>query len=248
MELIDQLADVVGLHSSYFGTYGDKVFAKKQAKESLLKAMGFKLDDQSLIDTLEKINHKAWLNILPEVHIIGLEQNIFTIKLSLANDKVNSTIQSCSQIHWEIAANLENMPEASSANKYAGTSNVNEMLKGEIATINGVCYQKYNLPLPQLAQGYYQLTISYRDEKASCPLIYAPKTCYSAKEASSAKMWGYTAQIYSLRSKNNWGIGDFSDLKSLVEKSANQQSAAIGLNPLHPLYYQNPAHLSQYSP
>jgi 4-alpha-glucanotransferase len=43
-------------------------------------------------------------------------------------------------------------------------------------------------------------------------------------------------------------MGDFGDLKSLVKKSAEQGASAIGLNPLHPLYQNNPAHRSPYSP
>ncbi|MCW8832974.1 MAG: 4-alpha-glucanotransferase, partial [Colwellia sp.] len=82
----------------------------------------------------------------------------------------------------------------------------------------------------------------------SCHLIFAPKTCYSPQEASSEKMWGYAAQLYSLRSENNWGMGDFGDLLGMVEKSAEQGVSAVGLNPLHPLYPNNPAHRSPYSP
>ena len=58
----------------------------------------------------------------------------------------------------------------------------------------------------------------------------------------------YAAQLYSLTSENNWGIGDFSDLTNLVKNTASQGVSAIGLNPLHPLYQNNPAHCSPYSP
>ena len=58
----------------------------------------------------------------------------------------------------------------------------------------------------------------------------------------------YTAQLYSLRSSSNWGMGDFTDLFTLVETSAEQQASTVGLNPLHPLYQKNPAHRSPYSP
>ena len=43
-------------------------------------------------------------------------------------------------------------------------------------------------------------------------------------------------------------MGDFTDLFALVENSVEQQVSTIGLNPLHPLYQQNPAHRSPYSP
>ncbi|MEW6995576.1 4-alpha-glucanotransferase [Colwelliaceae bacterium MEBiC 14330] len=248
MELIDQLADAVGLHSSYFGTFGNKVFAKKHAKQSLLHAMGFKLDDQSLIDAIEKINNKAWLNMLPEVHIVNIEDANQTIQISLPKYQSNVIDKDLSQVYWEIFTDSENTQEHLSKNMGSGSIDLTQLTTAEFAEIHGISYQHYHLSLPKLAQGYYQFTIRYGELNARCPLIYAPKTCYSPKEVSTAKMWGYTAQLYSLKSKNNWGIGDFSDLKSLVKKSAKQQSATIGLNPLHPLYYQNPAHRSPYSP
>jgi 4-alpha-glucanotransferase len=99
-----------------------------------------------------------------------------------------------------------------------------------------------------LSQGYHKLKLNYGQQTASCHLIFAPKTCYSPQEASPEKMWGYAAQLYSLKSESNWGMGDFGDLKTLVKKSAEQGAAAIGLNPLHPLYQNNPAHRSPYSP
>jgi len=55
-------------------------------------------------------------------------------------------------------------------------------------------------------------------------------------------------QLYGLRSERNWGIGDFTDLATLVKWCANEGGGVIGVNPLHALFPHNPSHASPYSP
>src|SRR5437762_33996 len=58
--------------------------------------------------------------------------------------------------------------------------------------------------------------------------------CYEPELlAQGARVWGFTVQLYGLRSKRNWGIGDFGDLRTLVELGAARGAGVIGVNPLH---------------
>ena len=241
MNLIDQLANSVGFHSSYTGAFGDQVFATDQAKRALLQAMGFNLDDESLTDSINLLKNNQWLNLLPAVHIAKFEEHQHAIKVTLP--KIKGEL-----LHWEVVLETECKTTNKIDNEIKGSVNVSDMQVIAENIIGETHYCQYDLVLPTLEQGYHQLIVIYGDIKASCPLIYAPKTCYSPQEASVNKVWGYTAQLYSLTSKTNWGIGDFTDLRTLVDKSSDQQAATIGLNPLHPLYQRNPAHRSPYSP
>ena len=113
--------------------------------------------------------------------------------------------------------------------------------------------QAYRVTLDvQPALGYHQLILleEGNDEPlATMRLIVAPKSCYKqAPIANGRKVWGPSVQLYCLRSRHNWGIGDFSDLGQLVEKAAAWGAHFVGLNPIHALYPANPESASPYSP
>ena len=234
MNLIEKLAELVGFHPTYINSYGEQVYAKDEARHSLLNAMGYDLSsDEKISTSIVELEQTTWRNMLPPAHIAKLEAQQHHITISLADADIE-------QLSWEIS--LE------SGEKVNDTLLLSQLTLVESANFDGHSFNKYALALPTLAQGYHQLTLHYGENTASCPLIYAPQTCYNPEEASADKMWGYAAQLYSLTSKDNLGMGDFGDLAKLVEKSAAQQASAIGLNPLHPLYQNNPAHRSPYSP
>jgi (1->4)-alpha-D-glucan 1-alpha-D-glucosylmutase len=60
--------------------------------------------------------------------------------------------------------------------------------------------------------------------------------------AQGGRVWGFMVQLYAIRSERNWGIGDFSDLRALVEIAASLGAGVVGVNPLHAAY------VSPYSP
>jgi len=232
--LIEQLAQLVGFHQSYTDSFGNQVFAKDEARHTLLKAMGYDLSNDNVLEQqIKLLNEQTWRNMLPATHIAKCEVHENSVAISLKSAAIDN-------LTWEIITET--------GATLSGQIVLSSLAKIDEINLDSQNFAKYQLALPQLEQGYHQLSISYGEQTAQCHLIFAPQTCYSPQEASTEKMWGYAAQLYSLRSENNWGMGDFGDLLNLVEKSAEQGVSAIGLNPLHPLYPNNPAHRSPYSP
>lgn len=77
---------------------------------------------------------------------------------------------------------------------------------------------------------------------------HASPHAYSGSETSPKRLWALAVQLYGVRSRRNWGHGDFTDLKALLCIAARLGAAGVGLNPLHAIFDDRPNEFSPYSP
>lgn len=110
--------------------------------------------------------------------------------------------------------------------------------------------EQETLILPSdLPLGYHTLFIETESVKEQCSLIITPKKAFIPEPLQQQKkLWGAFLQLYTLRSNQNWGVGDFSDLKQFLAKVAHFGTDFVGLNPIHALFPANPQSASPYSP
>lgn len=116
------------------------------------------------------------------------------------------------------------------------SSDVLVILEGESCSIDGVFDLTFedgstttiesSLP-SDLPLGYHFL--SSRDSDRTTHLIVAPSECYFPE---TLRVWGWSAQLYAIRSAKSWGMGDFSDLARLATISKNQGAGVVQVNPL----------------
>ncbi|CAM3236493.1 4-alpha-glucanotransferase [Shewanella violacea] len=79
--------------------------------------------------------------------------------------------------------------------------------------------------------------------------IASDKTSVSNTNTNTnTRPWGLSIQLYSLRSDNQWGIGDFGNLTEIIDWVAEHGGDFIQLNPLHALDIAEPEQVSPYSP
>lgn len=96
----------------------------------------------------------------------------------------------------------------------------------------------------RLEPGYYEHV--FEGERTT--LIAVPPHAYVPQALDTRARWGIAAQLYSLRSAHNWGIGDFGDLARMADIAGDAGAACLALNPLHALHLTNPRSASPYSP
>jgi len=105
---------------------------------------------------------------------------------------------------------------------------------------------------PDLPLGYHDLRLSVslagREESATQRLIVVPPRCVLPAELlDGGKCFGVIANLYTIRSRQNWGVGDLTDLALLAEWSASRGADFVGVNPLHALLNRG-GDVSPYSP
>jgi 4-alpha-glucanotransferase len=80
----------------------------------------------------------------------------------------------------------------------------------------------------------------------STALVVAPGRCHLPPAlAAGGRAWGWAVQLYALRSRASWGIGDLADLAGLLAATAPLGAGFALVNPLHAA---SPAEPSPYNP
>jgi 4-alpha-glucanotransferase len=98
-------------------------------------------------------------------------------------------------------------------------------------------------PFPlDLPLGYHRIS---NDEAEDRCLIVAPNAC---PPMTGALWWGWTAQLYALRSAQSWGIGDFGDLHNFADLVSSDGAGFVIVNPLHASLPGLPQESSPYYP
>jgi 4-alpha-glucanotransferase len=227
---LDALALRMGIEPEYHDVRGELIRAGTETKRALLAAMGVPAADETQASAaLQAIARAEWQEPLPPVAVLRADAGVPRIGLRLPAGTEG--------LVWRVA--LED------GGTRRGEAAFGALDLAEATEIEGTRIEHRLLALPgDLPMGYH--TLSLEPGGASMALIVSPGRCWLPE--GDRRLWGVAAQLYLLRSAGDWGIGDFGDLRSLVEIAAARGAAVIGLNPLHALFPDNPEAASPYSP
>jgi 4-alpha-glucanotransferase len=104
------------------------------------------------------------------------------------------------------------------------------------------------LPAP-LPVGYHRLELQRPGGLAdTIQLVAAPAHCLLPEDLGAGQVFGLGCQVYALRTGRDLGCGDLADLGALAERGGAEGADFIGVNPLHALFFAEPAASSPYAP
>ncbi len=243
-EAITLLTELYGIEPEYTDIWGNRHVVPESTRLTLLKAIGLSIDSPGPASAiLEKEILQLWQHRLDPVQVVRESDLPTTLTLRLPRHEEGL------RFHWLL--------EEEDGKRHEGNFCPDELKRIESRNFNGEVFDRYILPVPIVPDKGYHRFILIRDEPGKkhetiISFIVTPDSCYLPQnlvgDDRTNRIWGLAVQLYSLRSSQNWGIGDFTDLTDLVQLCAKLGAGIVGINPIHGLFPHNPSHTSPYSP
>ena len=213
-----RLAKAVGVATSYVGMSDDYHEIADDVLVSVLSALGIDASNDMAIDTSLKtlLDDRHRRLVAPTVlHIEGSESKVL-VNVGVF-DIPHATIT------------LEDGTEyAGAIEPDAGDSSPAYWLDETFVTTASVVIPA-DLPI-----GYHTLHVTVGERTEDAVLISAPKRIEMPATMKEHRLWGWMAQIYSIRSHESWGVGDFADLATMLADAKTKTGADFMLiNPVH---------------
>jgi 4-alpha-glucanotransferase len=134
----------------------------------------------------------------------------------------------------------------------AGEAQIHELYREEDLVFYDRRWTVYRLPLPgDVPLGYHHLKVFLQGgEPVEASVAICPDRAYLPEAlAAGGRTAGFNVTLYGLRSERNWGCGDFTDVRALLDWAGKEAGFSfIGLNPLHALHNRVPYNTSPYLP
>lgn len=243
---LERLSELAGLITAYRDAWGRPQRVSEATQRALLAAMGISTEsEEAIAQAVRDIEDAPWRRPLDPVHVAPHRRGAgLRVALTLPMTAESDAIE------WHF--------EQERGRAYAGKARFGELPCLERRNLDGTMIERRALEIPMPTRpGYHRLRIAGSSVEEACggsegpgiPVIVFPqRSHFPRRKGVGRRAWSIGTQLYSLRSKQNWGVGDFTDLRQLLGVAARLGADAVGLNPLHALFPGNPERISPYSP
>jgi 4-alpha-glucanotransferase len=228
--LLQKLADAHGVGTSFQGWDGLPHSVAEGTLIKVLAALGVDAGTNQAIEAaLAEAELAPWRRMLPPAVVIQQGEPVLvpahvpngaSVQLSIALEDGAGFVDAVQQEVWE-----------------------------QPMDVDGVATRRITFALPQdLPLGWHTLNVRAEGASASATLVVTPRQLTTAKPLEQRRGWGLATQLYSVRSRRSWGIGDFADLADLAAISGERGADYVLVNPLHAAEPVPPVQPSPYSP
>ncbi len=242
---IAALGRLCGITSQYWDNFGRRHRTCQATYRDLLSAMGVPWEDpESLDQEIARRRLGPWGALLEPVQLI-----------KPAPALAGATVRVWSPAPDPPAAvDVFGEMVSESGERYRWEIRLKPGARPKSQAVPGGFRVALKLPLPAaLELGYYDLTVKVRsggrEETGRTRLIAAPPRVYApAWLQEGRRAWGFNLPLYAVKSRANWGVGDFADLMEVIRWAGPLGAAFVGVNPLHAPGGRGVADPSPYSP
>ncbi len=222
----------------YHDIWGNYKSCSSETLFKVVSAMGALVQNEGDIEAAVGLKRlEALKRLLPPVKVVfsRKEEEGFSIIITLPQKVKTESIQ------WELITEEGDV--------YNGESLLEKLKLVRSISYESETWNRYRLNFTlKLPLGYHKLHVTTAKLSGTCEIISAPDKSYEAPEFKEGKkLWGVAAQLYSLRSSRNWGLGQFSDLSALTRIVSEAGGAFVGLNPFNAVPTFNMDQNSPYS-
>jgi 4-alpha-glucanotransferase len=227
--VLRRLADRMGIVHEYLDQSGTECReTSDETRVALLRAMGLDAStEEAAQDALARLEREEARRLLEPTRVVRTS--------ALADERVRLRLpaEASGRVAWLLTLESED-----------GTSVADD---GEVDAATG----ELSLPLPERpALGYHTLHALVRWEggtrEGAQRLVVVPDGCWLPDDPD-ARFVGLTANLYTVRSAGDWGVGNVSSLAELMTWGATVGADFVGVNPLHALWNRG-TEVSPYSP
>lgn len=231
-----RLASAYGIATEYWSFFGDRVHVPASTLRAVLAAMGIDAStDAPISAALVAEEERVWRDLLPASVVTRPGVGVLWVHVDDGHD-VALTVE------FEHAGTRElTIPEQRPAARL----------------VDGILRWRVEVPVPaDLPLGWHTLRAEQRafgaaeaDRTASIPFVITPdRLADPPARRGRDRGWGLMAQLYSVRSRASWGIGDFADLGDLAAIAGRRGADFLLINPVHAAEVTSPIEPSPYRP
>jgi 4-alpha-glucanotransferase len=235
---LDDAARAWGIETEYWDVWHQQHRASPETLAAILESLGANPGTKkSLGSALEQRELRDWRGILPPTILLTEGVRPYQIRITLAAEQAESSVV------FEILE--EDGQRKRTSIDLAGLPVADGKTVGDRYLVHKTLTLGDDLPL-----GYHRLTLEIAGQPpASARLIVCPPRVYQPEWMESGRAAGLAIGLFGLRSERDWGCGDTSDLKNLVDWVAERAGADfVALNPLHAIPNRQPYNISPYLP